>query len=63
MSPAAKLCGFLLLLAVVFIGAYAAGAHLGPVTVRPTGTSSPAPAAPAGTASPGTGGSMNMSGP
>ncbi len=33
MSPAAKLCGFLLLLAVIFIGAYAAGAHLGPVTV------------------------------
>ena len=25
MSPAAKLCGFLLLLAVVFTGAYAAG--------------------------------------
>jgi len=59
-SPAAKLCGFLLLLAVVFIGAYAAGAHLGPVTVRTTGTSSPGPAGPA---SPGPGGSMNMSGP
>ena len=35
-SPAAKLCGFLLLLAVIFIGAYAAGAHLGPVTVSST---------------------------
>jgi hypothetical protein len=31
-SPAAKLCGFLLLLGMVFAGAYAAGAHLGPVT-------------------------------
>jgi hypothetical protein len=62
-SPAAKLCGFLLLLAVVFIGAYAAGAHLGPVTVGTPGTSSPAPTAPANPASPGTGGSMNMSGP
>ena len=59
MSPAAKLCGFLLLLAVIFISAYAAGAHLGPVTVgpAPSGTSSPGPARP------GMGGSMNMSGP
>ncbi len=58
-SPAAKLCGFLLLLALVFIGAYAAGAHLGPVSVGSTspGTSRPGPA------SPGMGGSMNMSGP
>ena len=42
-SPAAKLCGFLLLLAMIFVGAYAAGAHLGPVTVGPasSGTSSP----------------------
>jgi hypothetical protein len=31
-SPAAKLCGFMLLLALIFAGAYAAGAHLGPVT-------------------------------
>jgi hypothetical protein len=38
-SPAAKLCGFLLLLGVIFGTAYAAGAHLGPVTVG-----SPAPA-------------------
>jgi hypothetical protein len=30
-SPATKLCGFLILLAVVFAAAYAAGAHLGPV--------------------------------
>jgi len=34
-----KLCGFLLLLGVIFGGAYAAGAHLGPVAVN-----SPAPA-------------------
>jgi hypothetical protein len=49
-SPAAKLCGFLLLLAVIFAAAHAAGAHLGPVT-----TSQPVP---------GNGGSpaMNMSG-
>ena len=59
MSPAAKLCGFLLLLVMVFVGAYAAGAHLGPVSVgrASSGTSSPGPA------SPGMGGSMNMSGP
>jgi len=58
-SPAAKLCGFLLLLVMVFVGAYAAGAHLGPVSVgrASSGTSSPGPA------SPGMGGSMNMSGP
>ena len=30
-SPAAKLCGFLILLVVVFIAAHAAGAHEGPV--------------------------------
>ena len=39
MSPAVKLCGFLLLLGVIFGSAYAAGAHLGPVAVN-----SPAPA-------------------
>ena len=37
-SPAAKLCGFLILLVLVFIAAYAAGARLGPVT---TGHSQP----------------------
>ena len=58
-SPAAKLCGFLLLLALVFIGAYAAGAHLGPVTVGPASPGSSRP----GPGSPGVGGSMNMSGP
>ncbi len=59
MSPAAKLCGFLFLLAVIFIGAYAAGARLGPVTVSsPTpGTATPGPAGGGG------GGSMNMGGP
>ena len=31
-SPSVKLCGFLLLLAAIFMGAHAAGAHLGPVT-------------------------------
>jgi hypothetical protein len=39
MSPAAKLCGFLVLLVVIFAAAYAAGRHLGPVT---TGHSRPA---------------------
>jgi hypothetical protein len=33
-SPAAKLCGFLLLLAIIFGSAYAAGAHLGPIAVN-----------------------------
>jgi hypothetical protein len=40
-SPAAKLCGFLVLLAVIFAGAYAAGARLGPIS---TTQSSNAPA-------------------
>ena len=31
-SPAAKLCGFLILMILVFAAAYAAGARLGPVT-------------------------------
>ena len=31
-SPAAKLTGFLILLVLVFLAAYAAGARLGPVT-------------------------------
>jgi hypothetical protein len=38
-SPAAKLCGFLILLGLVFAAAYLAGARLGPVT---TGHSPPA---------------------
>ncbi len=37
-SPAAKLTGFLILLVLVFLAAYAAGARLGPVT---TGRSRP----------------------
>ena len=49
MSPAAKLCGFLILLAVIFAGAYLAGAHLGPVSVSQTTGGS-------------MGGSMNMGG-
>ena len=32
MSPAVKLAGFLVLLAVIFAGAHAAGTWLGPVT-------------------------------
>jgi hypothetical protein len=32
-SPAARLFGFLILLGVLFAGAYAVGAHLGPVTL------------------------------
>ena len=62
MSPAAKLCGFLLLLAVVFGGAYAAGARIGPVAPgkAPSGTSSPVPAQPGGGA--GGSGGMNMGG-
>ena len=32
MSPAVKLAGFLILLALIFAGAHAAGARLGPVT-------------------------------
>ena len=49
MSAAAKLYAFLLLLAMVFAGAYAAGAHLGPVSA----TNAP----------PGSGTPMNMSSP
>ena len=58
-SPAAKLCGFLLLLAVVFAGAYAAGARMGPIAPgrAPSPTSSPVPAGPGGA-----GGGMNMGG-
>jgi hypothetical protein len=36
MSPAARRCGFLILLALVFGVAYATGAHLGPVQARPS---------------------------
>ena len=62
MSAAAKLCGFLLLLAVVFAGAYAAGARMGPLAPgrAPSGTSSPVPANPGGAG--GSGGGMNMGG-
>ena len=58
-SPAAKLCGFLLLLAVVFAGAYAAGARMGPIAPgrAPSDTSSPVPAGPGGA-----GGGMHMGG-
>jgi hypothetical protein len=48
-SPAAKLCGFLILMVLVFIAAYAAGARVGPVT--------------AGHPHPAHGGQMNMGAP
>jgi hypothetical protein len=47
-SPAAKLCGFLVLLAVIFAGAYAAGARLGPVTTAHSGVSGSMNMTPAG---------------
>jgi hypothetical protein len=53
-SPAAKLCGFLILLAVIFGAAHMAGAHLGPVTTRQ---------APAPNQSPSGKQPMNMGGP
>jgi hypothetical protein len=56
MSPAAKLCGFLLLLAVIFAGAYAAGTHLGPVTTSQSQSGG------GGSANMGGSGSMNMGG-
>jgi hypothetical protein len=40
-SPAAKLCGFLLLLAVIFAVAFAVGAHLGPLTTGHPGHGQP----------------------
>jgi hypothetical protein len=57
-SPAAKLCGFFLLLAAIFAGAYAAGAHLGPVSV---GVSQPGSGGP-GPMNMGGSGSMDMGG-
>lgn len=58
-SPAAKLTGFLILLVLVFLAAYAAGARLGPVTtghtrpghgqpMKPMNMNMGAPARPAG---------------
>ena len=55
-SPAAKLTGFLVLLVLVFLAAYAAGARLGPVTTghsrpghsQPMNMNMGAPARPAG---------------
>jgi len=51
----AKLIGFVILLAAIFLGAHAAGAHLGPVTTNHTQVSYP------GQGGGGTGG-MNMGG-
>jgi hypothetical protein len=48
MSAAVKLGAFLLLLAVVFGGAYAAGARVGPIAPGPGHGSTPAPPRPAG---------------
>ena len=53
MTPAIKLIGFLVLFAVIFAGAHAAGAALGPVT---TGHS------PVTYDGSGSGGGMNMGG-
>jgi hypothetical protein len=68
-SQATKLCGFLLLLVVIFACAYAAGAHLGPVTVDshlPWSSSpggNPNSGGGGGSMNMGGGGSMNMGGP
>ena len=51
-----KLGAFLLLLAVVFGGAYAAGARVGPIAPGPGHTSTPAPPRPGGGGSGGGGG-------
>ncbi len=56
-SVSVKLCGFLLLLAAIFLGAHAAGAHLGPVT-----TTFSHSGGGAGGMNMGGGGSMNMGG-
>ncbi len=51
----AKLVGFVILLAAIFLGAHVAGSHLGPVTATHSQVSFP------GTSGGGTGG-MNMGG-
>jgi hypothetical protein len=51
-----KLGAFLLLLAVVFGGAYAAGARVGPIAPGPGHGSTPTPPRPAGGGSGGGGG-------
>ncbi len=61
-SQATKLCGFLLLLVVIFVCAYAAGAHLGPVTIDAHLPWSSSPGGNPGGGG-GRGGSMNMGGP
>ena len=58
MAPAIKLAGFLVLLALIFAGAHAAGARLGPVT---TGHSHVQYTGGVNGGSPGMGG-MNMGG-
>ena len=40
-SPAARLCGFLILLGVFFGGAYVAGARLGPISAGHSRTGGP----------------------
>jgi hypothetical protein len=52
----AKLLGFLILLAVIFVGAHAAGARLGPVTTSHSQVSYPGQGGGANT------GGMNMGG-
>jgi hypothetical protein len=58
LAPTLKLAGFIILLVLVFAGAHAAGARLGPVT---TGHSHVQYTGGGGTGSPGMGG-MNMDG-
>jgi hypothetical protein len=58
-APAVKLAGFLVLLALIFAGAHAAGARLGPVD---TGHSRVQYSGGGSKGSPGTGGGMNMGG-
>jgi hypothetical protein len=60
-SAGAKLFGFLLLLAVIFTAAHAAGAHLGPVTTS-YAHSGGGHGGGAGGGSGGGSGSMNMGG-
>jgi hypothetical protein len=55
-SPQAKLLGFVLLLIVIFLGAHAAGARLGPVTTSHAHISYTGPSTGGG----GMGGMMGM---
>ena len=58
----AKLVGFVILLAVIFLGAHVAGSHLGPVTTTHSQVSFPGMSGGAGGMNMGGGGGMNMGG-